>query len=393
MNASILHPEIQEFIHQNLNTDLGALLLKGMSFEEVSAAEVVEQMEAKKKCKTKLPTWFHKANIYYPNKLNVEQTSSELTAHYKSTLIKGTSLIDLTGGFGVDASYFAKVFEEVIYCELHADLQDIVKHNLEVLNVKNIKTFNQDGLEHLSRSKKNYDWIYVDPSRRHESKGKVFFLEDCVPDIPQHLSLLWARSKNIMIKTAPLLDISIGIAALEYVKSIHVVAVNNDVKELLWILKSGYHDPVQIHTTNITKKGNQYFNFILEAESQREAPYSPPLNFLYEPNSAILKSGGFNILTTAHNVYKLHKHTHLYTSDDLIEFPGRTFKIVKSIPYNKKQIKNLSIKKANISTRNFPEKVENLRKIFKIKDGGTLYLFFITNNNDEKVLLLCDKIN
>lgn len=391
MNAAILNLDVQEFINQHLKTDPTILILKGVPFADVSVQEIVEQIEAKNKSEKKLPTWFQNSAIYYPNKLNIEQTSSELTAAYKSGLIEGETLIDVTGGFGVDAHFLGKCFSKVTHCEWNVDLSAIVKHNFGALRNLNIDVVAADGLAFLKHMNQKFDWIYVDPSRRHHSKGKVFFLKDCLPNIPEHLKSLWSYSKNIMIKTSPLLDITVGLNELEYVKTIHVVAINNDVKELLWILEHGFSGEITIKTINFKKQNSEYFDFILEDEPELDTIYSEPLTYLFEPNSAILKSGGFNSLIGKFNVNKLHKHSHLYTSDTLIEFPGRAFKILKSIPYNKKQIKGLSIKKANITTRNFPETVQNLRNIFKIKDGGEQYLFFTTNHHNQKILLVCVK--
>lgn len=393
MNSAILDPDVQNYITQNLKTEPTVLILKGVPFTKVSATEVVEQIEAKNRCERKLPTWFHQPNIYYPNKLNIEQTSSEATAEYKSCLISGETLIDLTGGFGVDAYYFGKVFKEVTHCELNADLSIIVEHNFEKLKVSNINIIAEDGISLLQNSAANYDWIYVDPSRRHDSKGKVFFLKDCLPNIPEHLDVLWSRSKNILIKTSPLLDISIGLNELENVKTIHIVAVNNEVKELLWVLAHGFSGKVKIKTVNLKNSGSEQFEFFIEDEAQVETIYTEPLTYLYEPNSAIMKSGGFNSLTETFDVKKLHKHSHLYTSEKLILFPGRAFKILKVVPYQKKQIKTLNIHKANVTTRNFPDTVQNIRNLFKIKDGGDDYLFFTTNINNEKIVLVCAKVD
>ncbi len=393
MNSAILDPDVQNYINQNLKTDPTVLILKGVSFTEVSVTEVVEQIEAKSRCEKKLPTWFNQPNIYYPNKLNIEQTSSEATAEYKSRLISGETLIDLTGGFGVDAYYFGKVFKQVTHCELNADLSTIVKHNFEKFKVSNINIIAEDGISFLQNSAENYDWIYVDPSRRHDSKGKVFFLKDCLPNIPEHLDVLWSRSKNILIKTSPLLDISIGLNELENVKTIHIVAVNNEVKELLWVLEHGFSGKVKIKTVNLKNSGSEQFEFFIEDEAQVETIYSEPLTYLYEPNSAIMKSGGFNSLTETFDVKKLHKHSHLYTSEKLILFPGRAFKILKAVPYHKKQIKTLNIQKANVTTRNFPDTVQNIRNLFKIKDGGDDYIFFTTDINNEKIVLVCAKVD
>lgn len=391
MNKHVLNTEIQDFINSNNNSDTNALLLKGTNFSNVKTSEIVEQIEAKKRCKTKLSTWFKTENIYYPNKLNIEQTSSEVSAKYKSELISGNTLIDITGGFGVDSFYFSKQFEKVVHCEINPELSAIVKHNYQQLKVDTIETHNTDGLGYLQQNDFQYDWIYIDPSRRHDSKGKVFFLRDCLPNVPKNLELLFRHSKNVMIKTSPLLDISAGNNELKYVKTIHVVAINNEVKELLWILEKGFNGVISIETVNIKRDAIERFGFKLEEKHLTKTAYSKPLTYLYEPNTAILKSGGFHEVSEQLEVCKLHQHSHLYTSETLLEFPGRTFKTQQVLFYNKKEVKRLGIKKANITTRNFPESVAQLRKKLNIKDGGNTYLFFTTNCENQKILIVAYK--
>ena len=353
---------------------------------------MLSRLKLKNDAKKKLPTWFNTKNIYYPNKLNIEQTSSEITANYKSKLISGDSLIDLTSGFGVDCYYFSKQFKTVEYCEIDALLSQLVKHNYKQLGVDNIYVQNNDGIQCLKESNTSYDWIYADPSRRHDSKGKVFFLNDCSPDIPKQLDLLFKHTKNILIKTSPLLDLSVGLGELSFVKAIHIVAVNNEVKELLWILEKDYAGGVSIHTVNMAKNNTVEFHFSNEDEKYAEAIYSNPLTYLYEPNVAILKAGAFNTIAKRLNVYKLQKHSHLYTSEGLIDFPGRRFKIKSIMPYNAKNLKKLGLKKANITTRNFPETVQHIRKKLQIKDGGDNYLFFTTDKNSKRLVMITTKI-
>lgn len=393
MNKLILNTTSQEFIAQHLNTEITSLALKSSEIKGIDIKDLIEQIESKKKSQKKLPTWFNTQNIYYPNKLNIEQTSSEITAEYKASLIKGKAIIDLTGGFGVDCYYFSKQFASVIHCEIDTELSEMVSHNYECLGAKSINTNSIDGMTFLKTLNKTVDWIYIDPSRRHESKGKVFFLKDCLPNVPENLELLFNHSDHIMIKTSPLLDLSVGVDDLRAVKTIHVVAVNNEVKELLWILEKGYKAEITVETVNIKSDTKERFKFKLNEESQSEAKLSAPLSYLYEPNSSVLKAGAFNSVALQLNLFKLHKHSHLYTSEKLIEFPGRRFEIQKSIPYQKKEIKRHGITKANITTRNFTETVDQLRKKFNIKDGGTSYLFFTTNLNNAKILLECSKIS
>lgn len=391
MNKHLLNIVVQEFIDSNLNSDISSLLLKGIDFEGIYSKEIIEQIEAKKRSEKKLPTWFQSPNIYYPNKLNIEQTSSEITANYKASLVSGNLLIDLTGGFGVDAYYFSKRVENVTHCEINTNLSMLVKHNYESLNVGNIKCLNENGIEALKGIDKTFDWIYLDPSRRDDTKKKVFLLSDCIPNVKTFQGLFLKYAKHVMIKTSPLLDIKATLSDLKDVKELHIVAVNNEVKELLWILERDCNSEFNIKTVNISKSEQQEFEFNFEDEANTQANYNLPLTYLYEPNTAVLKSGAFNVVSTLLNIPKLHKHSHLYTSKNLIKFPGRRFKIKKIIPFNKKVFAKEAIKKANVTTRNFPLSVGDLRKKLKIKDGGDSYLFFTTNLNNEKIIIICSK--
>ncbi len=391
MDLSILQPEIQAFIQQQIGNSISKLALQKNPFPETEWISILNQIEAKTKAKDKLPTWFKTNNIIYPSKISVEQTSSEKTALYKSSIVSGESLIDLTGGFGVDDYYFASKIKKVAHCEINPELSSIVKHNLNCLQVKNIDCFTGDSTEILSELNTKWDWIYIDPSRRSDSKGKVFLLKDCLPNVPENLDLYFQYSDSILIKTAPLLDIAAGLSELNQVKTIHIVALENEVKELLWELHNGYLGNITIKTVNITKDKTEHFDFTLNQESQIPH-YGLPQNYLYEPNSAIMKSGGFDEVGLFYHLNKLHKHSHIYTSTDLISFPGRIFKIEKSIPYSKTEMKlALENKKANITTRNFPESVEHIRKKWKIKEGGSAYCFFTTDVNNNKIVLICTK--
>ncbi|MEY4433831.1 MAG: hypothetical protein RLZZ44_1965 [Bacteroidota bacterium] len=392
MDLPILNPKIQEYIHNQIGIAITQLALQKNPFPEIQWISILNQIEAKTKAKEKLPTWFYTPNIIYPSKISVEQTSSEKTAEYKSSLVQGENLIDLTGGFGVDDFYFAKKINTVTHCEIDSDLSQIVEHNFKQLNVTNINCIAGNSLATLQELPAKWDWIYIDPSRRNDAKGKVFMLTDCLPNVPQNLDFYFEKSDAILIKTAPLLDIAAGLSELKNVKTIHIVALENEVKELLWELHKNYTNTISIRTVNLTKNASNNFEFLLNQEVA-ESNYSLPKRYLYEPNSAIMKSGGFNEVGTAYQLDKLHQHSHLYTSDSLIDFPGRVFEIQQIIPYNKKNIKaQLENSKHNITTRNFPETVESIRKKWKIKEGGNSYCFCTTDMNNDKIVIICAKI-
>lgn len=389
----LLSPEIQFFIHKNIDSTISKLALQKNPFPEVEWILILNQIEAKKKSKLKLPSWFATENIIYPSKISIEQTSSETAALYKSKIVSGTHLIDLTGGFGVDSFYFAKKIKNITHCEINSELSQIVAHNFQQLKAHNITCHAADSLSALASFNTKWDWIYIDPSRRNNAKGKVFMLNDCLPNVPENLDLLFTYSNAILIKTAPLLDISSGLSELQGVKKIHIIAIDNEVKELLWELHQDYSGTINIKTINITKEKEQVFTFDRETNFET-VHYSEPLNFLYEPNSAIMKSGGFDQVGLSYNLNKLHKHSHLYTHSDIIDFPGRVFKIDKTFRYTREEMKIfLENKTANLTTRNFPETVENIRKKWKIKEGGNLYCFFTTDIHNYKIVLICSKID
>lgn len=393
MNTSILSKNIQDFITLNSSESITKLALQKNPFPEVEWILILNQIEAKAKAKDKLPTWFSTQNIIYPSKISVEQTSSEKTAAYKASLIDGKSLIDLTGGFGVDDYYFAKKFKSVTHCEINEELSTIVKHNFQQLQIENCTFYAGDSAAVLNDADQKWDWIYIDPSRRNDAKGKVFMLKDCLPNVPQSLNLYFEKTDAILIKTAPLLDISAGLSELKFVKNIHIIALENEVKELLFEIHKNFVGDITLKTANILKDKTETFEFALDGETQFLS-YQLPQKYLYEPNSAIMKSGGFDEVSSFFKINKLHKHSHLYTSEDLIDFPGRSFEIEKTISYNKNEMKTVLLnQQANVTTRNFPETVENIRKKWKIKNGGNKYCFFTTDKNDNKIVLICRKIN
>lgn len=378
---------------ENLKTNPAKLVLKGSPFSGIAIKEIVAQIQAKRKAEKKLPTWFESQNVIYPPLVNLAQSSSETAANYKAKLVSGKTLIDITGGFGVDDFYFSKKVEKVIHCEQNASLSKLAEHNFHVLSIrKNCKFIQGDGISYLKNLDEKADWIYADPGRRDDLGGKVFRLENCQPDILQHLSLLKAKAEKILLKTSPLLDIKQGIQQLKSVEEIHIVAIKNDVKELLWILGERNNAEIPIKTVNIEQQETQEFSGFLSEEESATANYASPLSYLYEPNAAILKSGFFKKVAKDFSLFKLAPNSHLYTSEERINFPGRRFKVLETLPFHNKTIKKTGLKKANITTRNFPLTVAQLRKKINIQDGGTDYLFFTQDSGNEKLILWCRKV-
>ncbi|MGV3684896.1 MAG: THUMP-like domain-containing protein [Daejeonella sp.] len=392
MNKAILHIDVQSFILENLNKDIRSLSLKKSPFPSVCPAELAGQIDSRKRCQHKLPLWFRTPFIYYPPKLSVEQSSSEIAARYKAGLVEGDSVIDLTGGFGVDSHFFALKCPEVTHCELNQEISDIAAYNSKILGSK-IYFHPGDGIDYLRRSGKTYSTIYIDPSRRVESK-KVFMLRDCEPDVVNNLRLLREHSSLLMIKAAPLLDIQSTISELKEVSSIHVISIKNECKELLFLIrdKDAGTDPPITCALFGSEKDKTYTFRISEERTFHISSYSDPLNYIYEPDVALLKAGCFKLITRDFQVSKIQQHTHLYTSRTLNDsFPGRKFR-VKSTWHYGSFLKSGGIKKANLICRNFPLSPEALKKKLGISDGGDEYLLFCTSNTNELLVLHCERV-
>jgi precorrin-6B methylase 2 len=351
---------------------------------------ILNQINGRAKAKQKLPEFYANERIIYPSYLSMEQCSSETTALYKAHLFKGNLAIDLTCGFGVDAYYLSKQFEQVITIEPNAELIDITTHNYEALNANNIKVV-QNTAEEFLPSAPLADLIYIDPSRRVKTR-KVFKLIDGVPNVVELLPKMLALSPKVMIKTSPLQDITQSLHELSHVKEVHVVAVNNECKEILYILERNYSGEALIKTINLAKT-TQTFDFYLSEEQQATPSYTEQGNYVYEPNAAILNAGAFSIICKKYGVQKLAPNSHVYLSNTLVEdFPGRQFKLTHVCNYNAKDIAALGITQANITTRNFPYSVDVIRKKLKLKDGGDTYIFATKNQDNKPILVISEKI-
>ncbi len=376
MNRLITDTIVQDFLTDHLNDDVSLIALRKSPFPGISAAELATQLDGKKRALKKLPHWAHTTGIYYPPRLNMEQCSSELSAAYKVELTQAGTLADLTGGFGVDSFAFAKRMEHVVHLEMNEELSAIANHNASVFGINNISFLSRDCISYLKEKKETFENIFIDPARRVENK-KVFLLQDTVPNVIQNLDTLKASATRLIIKTSPLLDIQAGLQELGSVSAIHVVSIKNDCKELLWVIDQHASASPKITCAMLDAQHTRLFEFYAEEEAEVVLDgYSEVLNYLYEPDVALLKAGCFKLLCRRFGVKKLHRNSHLYTSNERIdEFPGRTFLVKGTLPYAE-AVQHINKRKANIIARNFPMTVAELSKKHKLVEGGNDFLLF-----------------
>lgn len=349
---------------------------------------MLQQVEGRQRTCDKLPTFAEIDDWWYPVRLSCEQCSSEITARYKASLLPTTpfTLIDLTGGYGVDTFFMSERATQAHYVERNEDLCRIASHNFGLTRPQ-LQIHHADAICFLEQMP-SCDVIYLDPARRDQNGGKVFRLEDCEPNVVELLPTLTAKSKQLMVKLSPMLDITQALRSLPMSFDVHIVAVKNEVKEVLLVQTT--LEPT-IHAVNLSPTTQRTFSFTQEEEKQTPLiSYSslttPP--YLYEPNAAIIKAGAFKLVAQRYGLYKMAPNTHLYLSDQLIEdFPGRVWQILEINPKDMKQIPG-----ANILTRNYPLTPEQLRKKLKIKDSDT-HTIIGARLAEKPILLLAKRIN
>lgn len=410
------------------NISVQRLALQRKRYAHLSNEEwqfMLQQVEGRQRTQDKLPTFAAIEDWWYPVRLSCEQCSSELTARHKAYLLKQYIqppfvLIDLTGGYGVDTFFMSEDAVIAHHIERNEELHRIVAHNFAAFRpqvqlhnttaedfLKQYPSHNINQLPNKELSTPQHTVIYIDPARRDQNGSKVFRIEDCEPNIIHLLSTLHAKAKTIIIKLSPMLDITAALNALGKTWDVHIVAVKNEVKEILLISSSTHDDDateklspaISIHATNLSPTGfprNDQQDFVFTQEEEKQAHciiYTADYghltkngSYIYEPNAAIIKAGAFKLIAERYNLCKMAQHTHLYLSEHFIDhFPGRVWQIIET---DLKETKNIN---ANILTRNYPLTPEQLRKKLKIKNNDTFTIIGARLAN-KPTIFFCQKI-
>jgi len=415
----------KDFISLHRNDDVRTLALKAAGGADFDIGHALEQIAGWQKARTKLPAWAANDDIIYPPHISMEQCSSERTARYKAALAERllreagaegeTVLTDLTGGFGVDFSYMAGAFKRAVYVERQEHLCDIARHNFKVLGIGHAAVVNADAEEYL-RGMEPAEVIFADPARRDTHGARTFAVADCTPDVLGMKSLLLEKSWFTVLKLSPMLDWRKAVSDFgRCVGEVHVVASGNECKELLLVISKRYDGLRHIFCAN---DDGAFCYTPAEAEAAEAMPsrfaddsllsrfcdiqhsFQPsatgtatPL-YLHEPGPAVMKAGCHALIALRHGAKELGRDSHLLVSEAPTDaFPGRTFVIRRITTMNKRELKTAlgGLKKANITVRNFPMKVAELRKRLKIAEGGDTYIFATTTQKGTHVLLICEK--
>jgi hypothetical protein len=395
MPSNMMFPDNKhkQFMAAHRDDDMNSLLLHASRYPDIDVPFAVQQMEGRRKAALKFPSLLDFDDFVFPPQINMEQASSETTARYKASLVAGKEVIDLTGGLGIDSFFMSQEARHLLYLEQNEALFALAQHNFQITGAS-IETICNDGLAFLQNSQHQADYLYIDPSRRDHNHQRVVSLEKYEPNVLTALPLFFQHAPHVLIKASPMLDISLTLHALQHVAKVHVVAVRNECKELLFdcVDEACNTEIVAVH---FGMHGEERFAFSSLDEQQATVTYSnTSKKYLYEPNVALLKAGAFRILSEHFHIEKLHPASHLYTSDQWVShFPGRIFEVITAFPLQKEAINQwIPNRKVNVTVRNFPLSVVEIRRKFRLEDGGEDYLFATTFADNSKRMILCKKM-
>lgn len=389
------------FVRKHREEDVRVLALRGCRDDGVDLPWALDQIQGWQTARHKLPSWSAIDGIVYPPHLSMEQCSSEATAIYKCGILERLAsscretLIDLTGGFGVDFAFMAKCCGRAIYVERQSHLCDTARHNFELLGLKHTHIIQGDAesvINDISTDPAS-TLIYIDPARRDNNQGRTYAIADCTPNVLALLPQIFKKAHHVLLKLSPMLDWHKAVSDLgERVTEVHIVSINNECKELLILMSSRHQGESVIHCANDDK------SLIYKASEDDGIPTIAGNNnstYLYEPNASIMKAGCFSVVTQRYPVAALATASHLFVSNNEIkDFPGRSFIIDAVTTTNKKEQAQAfaGITCANVATRNFPLTAQQLRQRLKLKDGGDIYVFGTTNAMGQHQLYICHKI-
>jgi precorrin-6B methylase 2 len=384
----------KDYIKKHAEEDVRQLALRGTKDSEVDLTFALEQIAGRQKAKTKIPSWAETEGIIYPPHLSMEQCSSEQTARYKASIAgEGARVVDLTAGFGVDLAYISQGFKKAVHVEQQPQLCAISSENYKVLGLNHVEVVCGDGIDYLHQLD-HADLIFLDPARRDEHGGRTYGIADCTPNVLEIRDELLEKADRVMLKLSPMLDWRKAVEDLGNVSEVHIVSVDNECKELLLMMEKEEKSlkMVCVNNESVFEVGAFMRMF--------RPPLTPPnlggeRRYLFEPNASVMKAGCFGELQSRFPVMQLDKNSHLFVSDkDIDDFPGRRFIIERTTSMNKHDLKAAlgDISKANITVRNFPMSVAELRKRLKLKEGGEVFIFATTVEGEGHQLFICRKI-
>ncbi len=393
--------EERQLIKENRGKNPHDVALRLRKSDVVRPSFVAEQVDGWNRLAVKVPSWAEKEGLYFPFSVSLQQCSSESVARWRAQLVDGDSLLDLTGGLGVDCYFMGMECKRVTYVDADERAVSAAKHNYGILGASNTDFVCSTAEEYLEASGgegQRYGTIFIDPSRRSQSGGRVFRVSDCSPDVEKIAGKMLDIADTVIIKLSPLLDVSMLVAQLPKVTDVYAIGASGECKDIVVKLSNKINsiEPT-LHSVSVDASGHgEDFKFTMSDEHDTILEVSELVRgYIYEPSPQMMKMGAFKLIGKRYGAKALAKSTHIYTSEkDVEDFPGRRFKVVATYENSKKGIAALKreIDGASVAVRNFPISAEALRPKLKVRENEEIFVYGVTMADGSQKLILCSRV-
>ena len=390
---------IKEFVRTHANDDVNVLRLKYSGNKATLFGFDIEfaltQIEARRKAQKKLPSYIDNDKFLFPSITSEEQATNEEVAKFHASLINAySSILDLTAGLGIDDFEFCKAGLHVTTCEIEQSKCNILQHNAGILDISDKLTImNCDSTEYVQKCTQKFDVVFADPARRNASGGRIHALSDCQPNVLELLSTISTFSSRILIKSSPLLDLSLIQSTINELSHLYVVCVKGECKEVLIdISKDSSFTGVTVIDLDKDKVISSFHTDSLDSIKIPQTSYcnrkkASAYQYLYEPNAGIMKTGAWTSLIEKYpDLYKADVNTHIFLSDTVyLDFPGRIMQIIYEP--DKKALKNIKGSQINIVSRNHPLSAPQIAKKYSVIAGSDTFLYAFRYRIDPTFLI------
>ncbi|KFD40264.1 class I SAM-dependent methyltransferase [Schleiferia thermophila] len=325
----------------------------------------------------------------FPHGISLQQSSHPFTAKLKSSLaVKYHTVIDLTGGLGMDSWAFANAGKKVIYVEKNSDIFRFAEYNFGKY-LPNVECHNEEALTWLEKNGKSYTraLVYADPARRDTAGNKVFLFHHYQPEPKAILKRCRDLQLDLMLKLSPMADIQYVWKELDPNSKVLVLGVEQEVKELVLL----YQPQTQQKYIEIWLCGEEPELLFSGTTTQKaEVPLvDSPEKYVYIPHPALCKIHADTHLAGVHHLRAFHPLAKIYTAEQAYPLKGwRVFETITGTT----RLKDITVKEAMIVTGIFPQNASEIRKKHNFNESDITLLVATKSYKNKNLWILAKKI-
>jgi hypothetical protein len=384
--SALNHPEFSKKFGKNQIKDWEKLVFSSQHFQGVALSEIGKTylgiLHSAKKFPPLCQTPF--AFLPPPEKINAAQSSSSVTAIVKKQISRPYKrIVDLCGGFGIDA-YYMQEDKLLVHIEPSLQVHETAKFNFrEKSNVTCILSTAEDYW-----AKHNFesgDLFYADPSRVDDKQQRVSVMENYLPDVSGLPSLCKSKNIGLLLKLSPMLDIDMLKAQWkDFAFDVHLVVVNNELKDLLLHFDLASKEQTFVHHI---MDGNEALFDVRSALFSSHSCVNP--HFVYDPNPAFKKLRVNGFLA---GKFGLTEANGFLVSEEYKEgFPGKVFEINETLELDKTTKKRLQKSRLSVVSRHPNLNSQTIEKRYKLVPDTYNFLLCFERNEKATIYLATRK--